>query len=62
MCVAFALDMFVDHVTLGWVDTMSPQKVDNICLERDLGAVRYVPTDPIPNALILFFIDVANVN
>lgn len=56
-----ALDTFVENVTVGWAREIGRSMRDNIWVQRKEKQL-YVAPNPIPNALILFLIDVARVN
>lgn len=61
--ISDALDRFVESITVGWATEMAEATENNIWLIHRYNDVsRYGAHGPIPNALILFFIDVANVN
>ena len=59
--VSRALDTFVKNVTVGSARLIGKKILDSIWVQRKEKQL-YVAPNPIPNALILFLIDVARVN
>ena len=57
-----ALDTFVENVTVGWAREIGRAMRDSIWIRKEEDKQLYVAPNPIPNALILFLIDVARVN
>jgi hypothetical protein len=53
--------VFIENVTVRWVNTMRAEHPDKVWIYSGYND-KYVPSDPISNALILFLIDTATVN